>query len=86
MSKYISTIHNETILILKDGIAMKIDEISKQLNDYDKELETTDKLLESFKKVIEAIPECKVHGSLCIPNALDWINKKKSESISIQKN
>jgi len=33
-----------------------------------------DRLLADRQKILEAIPECSVHG-LCVPHALEWIEK-----------
>lgn len=37
------------------------------------ELEATDKILEQRNRIFEVIPECKVHGSQCVPHAVDWV-------------
>lgn len=42
-----------------------------------RELKVTDELYEDIKRLLQAIPECPVHGDMCIPNALIWINEKK---------
>lgn len=47
-------------------------------NPLQKELDVTDKLLEYFQEVIKAIPECPLHGNLCIPHALEWIEEHKN--------
>jgi hypothetical protein len=43
-----------------------------------KELQVTDELYNDAKKVLEAIPECSLHGNLCIPHAIDWVEKQKA--------
>lgn len=45
------------------------------------ELKITDQILYDRSKLLIAIPECEVHGSECIPHAIEWIG----ESIEIRK-
>jgi len=42
------------------------------------ELDITDKLLADRDRVLRAIPECPVHGSGCVPWALEWIGRAKT--------
>lgn len=44
------------------------------------ELDITDKLLAARERVLDAIPPCPVHGSQCIPHALEWIEAHKGLS------
>lgn len=53
--------------------------IDNRLSELRDELEVTDKLLESRNQVLEAIPPCPLHGSQCIPHALDWIQNAIAE-------
>lgn len=41
------------------------------------EIEVSDALLNDRDRVLNAIPECPVHGSGCVPHALEWIAKAK---------
>ena len=54
---------------------MTTDEELKQLRE---ELEVTDRILAEREKVLNAIPECPVHGSGCVPHAIEWIELAKS--------
>jgi len=51
----------------------------REINRLREELEVTDRLLEEREKVLNAIPECPVHGSGCVPHALEWIELAKSK-------
>ncbi len=42
------------------------------------ELDLTDRLLENREQVLRAIPECPIHGSGCVPHALEWIERAKA--------
>ncbi len=42
------------------------------------ELDLTDRLLENREQVLRAIPECPIHGSGCVPYALEWIERAKA--------
>jgi hypothetical protein len=46
-----------------------------RLVDLRAELDVTDELLEQTRRVIRKIPECNVHGDLCLANAWDWIDR-----------
>jgi hypothetical protein len=39
------------------------------------QLDITDRLLENREQVFRAIPECPIHGSGCVPHALEWIER-----------
>ena len=54
-------------------------EIDDELNNLREELEVTDMILAEREKVLNAIPECPVHGSGCVPHALEWIDLAKSK-------
>jgi hypothetical protein len=54
---------------------MTTDDELKQLRE---ELEVTDRILAEREKVLNAIPECPVHGSGCVPHAIEWIELAKS--------
>jgi len=41
------------------------------------ELEATERILVEREKVLNAIPECPVHGSACVPHAIEWIEFAK---------
>lgn len=41
-----------------------------------KELAVRDQLLDEYRRVMEAIPECPVHGYLCVPHAIEWVNDR----------
>lgn len=44
------------------------------------EIAVTDGILAERQRVLEAIPPCELHGSLCIPHALEWIADRTAES------
>ena len=53
--------------------------IQVQVAALEEELRITDKLLAERNRLLEAIPPCPMHGSQCVPHALEWIHKKLSE-------
>lgn len=42
------------------------------------ELFITDTLNENLQRVVSAIPPCPVHGVICIPHAIEWIEQVKT--------
>lgn len=56
------------------AIEFAVNEFTNQLQ---KELVVTEHLLNEQKRVIKEIPECKLHGWNCIPNAIEWIKEQK---------
>lgn len=51
----------------------------KENNLLREEIEVTDKILAERTRVLEAVPPCDLHGSLCIPHALDWVADRMAE-------
>ena len=49
-----------------------------EINDLREELAITDKLLKARQNVIDAIPPCEVHGTGCLPGAMEWIKRAKA--------
>ena len=50
----------------------------REINRLREELEVTDRILAERERVLSAIPECHVHGSGCVPHAIEWIELAKS--------
>lgn len=55
-----------------------IEYLNSRIFNLEKDLEVSDHLLNERNKVLNAIPKCKVHGSQCIPNAIEWIERVKT--------
>ena len=50
----------------------------KRVEELKKELKIVEKLLETREEVLKAIPACPVHGSECVPHAIEWIEQVKT--------
>jgi hypothetical protein len=48
--------------------------MQRQISELKLELETANILLKERTRVLEAIPHCRMHGSTCIPHALEWVH------------
>jgi hypothetical protein len=57
--------------------AWKDDEIYK----LKEELRVTEELLETRNKLLEAIPACPVHGSQCVPHAMEWVKEQMAKDV-----
>lgn len=56
-------------VVLMDGQPLSPDDLVKLLN-------INERLLAERQRVVDAIPECPVHGSNCVPHALEWIRAR----------
>ena len=56
----------------------EIFDLKKQLNTTQEALEITTKLLEERTRLLKAIPPCEVHGTECVPHAIEWVEKVKT--------
>ena len=52
-------------------------DLNRKIKLIEAELHITDLLLENRNRLLDAIPPCPIHGSQCIPHALDWIEQAK---------
>ncbi len=44
-------------------------------------IRTLEKILSERMRVMEAIPACPVHGSQCVPHAIEWVTKQQRSSL-----
>lgn len=51
-------------------------ELTKRITELEEELAVSNKLLAHREQLLNAIPPCPVHGSGCVPHALDWIREQ----------
>ncbi len=61
----------------EEEMLKEIKRLRKLNSELEQEIAIGDKNYENLSKVIKAIPECKFHGDMCIPNAIEWIEKNK---------
>ena len=54
---------------LKNYAAARIEELEA-------EVAIDDKLLSEHSRLLEAIPPCPLHGSQCVPHAIDWVERR----------
>jgi len=56
----------------------EIFDLKKQLSAIKEELEITTKLVAERTRLLKAIPPCEVHGTECVPHAIEWVEKVKT--------
>lgn len=39
-----------------------------------------DYLVNNYQKVLQEIPECSMHGNLCVPHAIEWVHNVRALS------
>ena len=61
-----------------DDLRNLLKDVRKRVKELEAEVAVSDKLLEEQYRVIDAIPECPVHGSRCVPDAVEWVNQVKT--------
>lgn len=52
----------------------------RRVTELESELAVSDKLLQHREQLLNAIPDCPVHGSGCVPHALEWIEAMKAQA------
>jgi len=55
-----------------------IETLKKQLTEKEEEIKIDNNLLSDKNRLLHSIPECPVHGTECIPHAIEWINRVKT--------
>lgn len=69
---------NENIRLLEGLLhEFKSPEGLVALKELEQELLTSEKNLTEVHRVLKAIPECRSHGELCVPHAVEWIERVK---------
>jgi hypothetical protein len=53
--------------------------MSNECDEIREELRVTDIILNERNKVLDAIPPCPLHGTQCVPHALEWIDRQKGK-------
>ncbi len=55
-----------------------ISKLKERISELEKEIKVDDELLKGRNRLLHAIPECNVHGSECIPHAVEWVNRVRT--------
>jgi len=59
---------------LNEDTVKLIEDMQRTITELKAELETSDCIIANYRSVMEAIPACRLHGSTCVPHALEWIH------------
>ena len=61
-----------------DRLNLHIRDLEKEIEEFRREIKVSDQLIEQRDRLLQSIPECPVHGSGCIPHAIEWVNRIKT--------
>ena len=52
--------------------------LRQKIKDLEEGRRITEHLLEEKHRLLKAIPACEIHGEMCVPHAIEWIERVKS--------
>lgn len=52
--------------------------LRQKIEDLEEDRRITEHLLEEKHRLLKAIPACEIHGEMCVPHAIEWIERVKS--------